>query len=170
MPSPACTSAGQLSGTGRHTGTCAPVFSTAPGVNCDGAGRKSKGSRSKTKRRSSRRGNASCARRCPSSARPNRRRRFTGPTTDEGSRSWRKFYEYPRAATGIVADPGDPRPQQVRLSDLTRHYSVIPGSLTLWSVHLLRRIHSSTAPLSTSNAAMKPNALASNRRFPIDRR
>jgi inosine-uridine nucleoside N-ribohydrolase len=76
-----------------------------------------------------------------------------------------------RAATGIVAapDPGDPRPRQVRLFRLTLHHSVIPGSLTLWSVHLLRRIHSSTAPLSTSNAAMKPNALASNRRSPIDR-
>ena len=45
-------------------------------------------------------------------------------------------------------------------------YSVTPGSLTLWSVQLLRRIHRSTAPVSTSNAATNPNALASNRRFP----
>ena len=49
-------------------------------------------------------------------------------------------------------------------------YSVTPGSLTLWSVQLLRRIHRSTAPVSTSNAAIKPNALASIRRFPISQR
>jgi hypothetical protein len=41
-------------------------------------------------------------------------------------------------------------------------YSVTPGSLTLWSVQVLRRIHRSTAPASASNAAIKPNALAAN--------
>ena len=44
-------------------------------------------------------------------------------------------------------------------------YSVTPGSLTSWSVHRFRRIHKSTAPMSTSDAAIKPNALASNRRL-----
>jgi hypothetical protein len=47
--------------------------------------------------------------------------------------------------------------------------SVTPGSLTSWSVQVLRRSHRSTPPASTSNAAIKPNALAPNRRFPIDR-
>jgi hypothetical protein len=49
-------------------------------------------------------------------------------------------------------------------------YSVTPGSLTLWSAQVLRRIHRSTPPVSTSNAATKPNPLAFDRRFPIDRR
>jgi hypothetical protein len=49
-------------------------------------------------------------------------------------------------------------------------YNVTPGSLTSWSVQVLRRTHRSTAPVSTSNAAIRPNPLAFIRRFPIDRR
>jgi hypothetical protein len=47
-------------------------------------------------------------------------------------------------------------------------YSVTPGSLTLWSVHLLRRIKRNRAPLTATNAAIMPNTLASNRRFPMN--
>jgi hypothetical protein len=35
-------------------------------------------------------------------------------------------------------------------------YSVTPGSLTSWSVQIRRRIHTSPAPASTSNTAIKP--------------
>jgi hypothetical protein len=47
-------------------------------------------------------------------------------------------------------------------------YSVTPGSLTLWSVHLLRRIKRNRAPLTATNAAIMANTLASNRRFPMN--
>ena len=47
-------------------------------------------------------------------------------------------------------------------------YSVTPGSLTLWSVHFLRRIKRNRAPLTASNAAIMANTLASNWRFPMN--
>ena len=50
-----------------------------------------------------------------------------------------------------------------------RRYRVTPGSLTSWFVHR-RNINTTTAPVSTSETAHRPNALASNRRFPIRRR
>jgi hypothetical protein len=45
-------------------------------------------------------------------------------------------------------------------------YSVTPGSLTLWSLHFLR-IKRNIAPLTASDPAIKPNALAPDRRFPM---
>ncbi len=81
-----------------------------------------KRSRSSTNRRSSRRGNASSARRCPSCVGPCCRRRFTGPTRDEHSRSWRSSTHI-RAMCGHrnrwPSRSSRSRPRQVHLSWLT---------------------------------------------------
>jgi hypothetical protein len=86
------------------------------------------------------------------------------------SNRWRMMR--PADGSNSRSQPGRSLPVSVSAggSVFDRPYSVTPGSLTLWSVQVLRRIYRSTAAVRTSNAAIEPNVLAFNRRFPIDRR
>jgi hypothetical protein len=69
----------------------------------------------------------------------------------------------------IMGEPVELRHGMYRsaIGQSSTNYSVTPGSLTLWSVHLFRRIKKNAAPLTASNPAIKPNALAPDRRFPM---
>jgi hypothetical protein len=88
------------------------------------------------------------------------------------SHSWRtpRAYrpEWDEQTETIMGEPIELRHGMYRSASvsLLPTYSVTPGSLTLCSVHLLL-IKRNTAPLTASNAAIKPNALAPDRRFPM---
>jgi len=67
----------------------------------------------------------------------------------------------------MVENPGSESRSSRRVG--IRPAYTTPGSLTSWSVHF-RRAHKTTAPVTTSEAAIKPSVLASNRRLRTVRR